>query len=103
MEFKVFELLLGRMDKISDEMKEMKELQAVHNEILKDHTRRSELNEEAVKLLKMEIDNSAEKLDKQMEPIKNHVKYVEVSLKIFGGICAASAFILTVIQIIKSF
>lgn len=103
MEYKFLEVLLQKMDKMSDDIGKIKELQAVHNEVLKDHTRRSELNEESNKLLKQQIENTEKHYDEQLEPIKKHVNQVEFGLKIFGATAAISAFILTVIQIVKSF
>ena len=62
--------------KILDKLTEVEKTQVIHNEVLKDHTRRSLANEEQTHMLR-----------EQLEPIKKHVTQVEVTLKVIGGIC----------------
>lgn len=78
------------IDEIKADVKEVKaqvvELVAesrVHNHILNEHHKRST------------------SLENRMEPIEDHVKFINKAIKVFGAICAGSGLITVVLQLLK--
>lgn len=66
------------IQEIKADVKELIKLGAVHNELLRTHEARS---------LALQVEQ--EKLEKELEPIKNHVFLVDIMLKASGGIVIA--------------
>jgi hypothetical protein len=95
----------SKLDKLHDEIVRMREVQAAQHETLKDHTRRSLANEEAIVVLKdnliKEKEATREHLDSRFKPIDNHVKFVDWSLRMIGAVAGIGGFILVVLEIIK--
>lgn len=83
------ERIFIKLDAISKDISEMKTTQVVQQEILREHTRRSELNEEAVKLLKEDI-----------KPLKKGYDNVQGVIKFLGVI---ALFVTTISGILKLF
>lgn len=67
------ERLYGILDKISEDVSELKITSAKQEENLKEHIRRTELAEENLQILRQEI-----------EPLKQHVATINGILKIIG-------------------
>lgn len=78
------------IDEIKSDVKEIKnqviELVAetrVHNHILNEHHKRST------------------NLENRLEPVEDHVKFINKSIKVFGTICAASGLITIILQLLR--
>lgn len=84
-----FELLLKQVEKIADRTGEIEKTQVAHMEILRDHTRRSLANEEAIVLQRHYVNESIKVMTTALEPIQKHVTQVETVLKISGLVGAA--------------
>ncbi len=93
MDHKFLDQMVATQEKILDKLTEVEKTQIIHNEVLKDHTRRSLANEEQTELLRQEI-----------APIKKHVTQVEVTLKVVGTICiAVSGIVGVAVGLVKLF
>lgn len=79
--------ILDKLDKIEERLDNVDVTLAKQHVTLEEHMRRSLANEEAVQILK-----------EQMEPIKDHVKAVNTVLKLAGGI----AIVLAALESIKN-
>lgn len=73
-----------KQDKVYDELIEIKVTQGKQAGILEEHIRRTELAEKAIERLN-EVD---EMIYDEMEPLNNHVKYVQGAMKatVFLGV-----------------
>jgi chromosome segregation ATPase len=69
-----------KLDKINERLSSIDTHLAVYNEQLREHIRRSQLNEEAVTLLKNE-----------MQPLRRHVDYVNFVFKALLFLASVSA------------
>ena len=70
-----FDRVHEKLDKIVCEIGEIRVLDAVQNQQLKEHIRRSDLLEQRV-----------EQVDKQLKPIQDHVTVIRGLFKIAGGV-----------------
>lgn len=91
MDREIANLILTELKELNAELKNQGKVQAVHAEILREHTRRSEALEKSYELLREEY-----------KPVQKHVAFVETCLKLAGAITGLCGFTLVVIQIIKS-
>ena len=100
-----FVLLLRNLERNSDRLSEIEKTQAAHLEVLKDHTRRSMANEEAIIVQKTAAELANNAIIDAIKPLQKHVTQVETVLKIAGlvtgGVVALAGLILSVVEIIK--
>ena len=71
----LLERILDRIDNLVNEMSEIKVILAKQEAAIEEHIYRTNLLEESVEALRKEV-----------EPVKKHVTYVEIALKLVGGI-----------------
>ena len=69
--------LISKVDKISDDVAEIAKQDAVQNQQLAEHMRRSDLLEQRVEQVSLEL-----------SPIKSHVDMVKGALKLLAGVGA---------------
>lgn len=91
--------IYSKLERISDDLSSLKVIAAKQEQNLlrqaadlEKHIKRSDLLENQVQDFKSHI-------DAELEPLKDHVKYMNWGLKIFGGIAALATFALTLLQI----
>lgn len=85
----LLEVIVGELKELVKEQREQGKTLAAQAEVLKDHTRRSTLNEENLEMLRSEI-----------KPVQKHVAFVETVLKICGAIVGLAGFTLIIIEIV---
>ena len=92
-----FDKLEAKIDGISEDIVEIKLIMARNTSSLEEHMRRSDLNEEAVRILKSEL-----------KPVEDHVKKVEgvtsfllITAKVLGGIAAGISILAAIYTLLK--
>jgi hypothetical protein len=89
--FDILEKMFERQEKIIEDLNEIKVIQAMQAESLKEHIRRTALAEENIELLR-----------KELEPVEEHVDNVRFLLKVGYWFVGFVVSIFTIIQIINS-
>lgn len=84
--------LYQKLEKLSEDVAEIRSVQAAQHEVLKEHTRRSTANEEMIAAVKAEL-----------EPLKRSKAMYEGSLKVFGALSGIAVFVVTILNIIGFF
>lgn len=83
-------LIQQKVEKISDDVGDIKVTQARHDEVLKDHIRRTELLEESNTLFQEEL-----------KPIKIHISQIDGIFKYIGVLSGIVTFILGLLKLFK--
>ena len=86
---------------------DIREKLASYNEILRDHTKRSEANEKAVNTLKdaqlEEFRKVREEFHKELIPIKRKDTLFDAGIKIFGSLAALAVTVNVILDIFTKF
>lgn len=85
----ILQSISDKLDKISENITEMKIIQAKHEENLKNHMHRSELLEERTDILFSEL-----------EPIKEHLAQMKGMNRLLTGLAALTTFALGVLKLL---
>lgn len=85
----MIEKVLEKLDKIAEDIAEIKVMDAIQNEQLREHMRRSDLLEKRV-----------EQVDAKVEPIEAHVHQVSGMIKLVAGIAAVAGLLLTLKELL---
>lgn len=95
------EKLHEKIDKIAEDIVDLKVIAVKLEENLKYHILRTDLAEENIKLLRKEIQQKEDELRILIKPIEKHVQYVDVGLKIAGGLFAITSFLVGLFEVYK--
>lgn len=90
--------LIRNLEKINDRLIDIEKIQSAHLVVLKDHTRRSLANEEALNLYRQEV-------KMMMLPIEKHVSKVENALRFIalfvGGVSVLTGIIVGIVELVQ--
>lgn len=86
----MFERIIKTQDIIAKDISDMKVTQGVQQEILKEHVRRSDLNEKAIDVLKNEL-----------RPIQKHVDGLNGILRFFGFVGILATIVGTILRLFR--
>lgn len=86
---KVLDLIVSELKEISKEQKDQGKVQVTQQEILREHMRRTELNEKAIELHASDL-----------KPIQKHVEQVNTVLMLLGSIGGLVAVVCGILEII---
>lgn len=82
--------ILEKLDRLSDDISDIKVVQGRQEENLGEHMRRTELAEENLELLRGEI-----------KPIKSYVEHANGVFKFFGGLAILATLISGILKIVQ--
>lgn len=88
------ERLIELQDKISEDITQIKVIQAKQEENLREHMRRTQILEERQ-------DKFVEHFDTELKPIKSHINLIEAGLKIGGIGAAIISMLATILKVIS--
>ena len=91
--------LSSKLDRIADDITDIKVTAAKQEENLKEHMRRTAAAEEAILLARKEASLKAAALESELKPVKDHVTMVNGVLKFIGLIAVLLGIALTIKQI----
>lgn len=94
------ERVISEQSQMAKDIGEIKVILARQEESLRHHIRRTELAEENIELLRAQVANAVEKLEKDFEPVKKHVYIMDAGAKLIGGL---SVGITVVVGLLKIF
>lgn len=94
------ELIIKSQEKIHDRLGDIEKTQSAQHVVLQEHTRRSQANEELINLTRSENRIA-------LEPIQQHVAFVQNASKIFvaivGGGATLTGLVLGLLELYKRF
>jgi len=76
--------LFDRLEKLDDRLDSIDKILVAQNETLKHHVYRSDLQEDRLDKHEIYTENTIKDVQKQIEPIKQHVNRVDGALKLLG-------------------
>lgn len=76
--------IVDKLDKLQEDINEIKQTMAVNTKELEIHIEGVKLAREQNELLKQEVDDKFQELSKDITPIKNHVAFVKGAMWALG-------------------
>lgn len=95
----ILERLLDKQEQMANDIGEIKVILGKQEQSLSFHILRTNQNEEKIELLQSLLQNSIDKLEQDIEPVKKHVYLIDAGAKIIGGISVGISIVLGLLKI----